>query len=50
MYSPALTQTVRERQQQYIDSANDVTLAEVEGWSLSRRLWNNSIAMLGPVL
>jgi cardiolipin synthase len=50
MYDPALTETVRARQQSYIDSANDVTLEEVEGWSLSRRLWNNSIAMLGPIL
>lgn len=50
MYDPVLTQAVRARQQQYIDSANTVTLAEVEGWSLSRRLWNNSVAMLGPVL
>ncbi|MCB1687771.1 MAG: cardiolipin synthase [Halioglobus sp.] len=49
-YDPALTEAVRARQQSYIDSANDVTLAEVEGWSLTRRLWNNSVAMLGPIL
>ncbi len=50
MYDPVLTQTVRARQQSYIDSANTVSLTEVESWSLSRRLWNNAIAMLGPVL
>ncbi|CAA0125539.1 Cardiolipin synthase A [Halioglobus japonicus] len=50
MYDPELTQTVRARQQSYIDSADDVTLEQVESWSLSRRLWNNSVAMLGPVL
>ena len=50
MYDAALTATVRARQQTYIDSANEVTLAEVEAWSLTRRLWNNSIAMLGPIL
>ncbi len=50
MYDTELTEAVRARQQSYIDSANDVTLEEVEAWSLSRRLWNNSVAMLGPVL
>lgn len=50
MYDPALTQAVRARQQGYIDSSNDVTLEQVEAWSLPRRLWNNSIAMLGPIL
>lgn len=50
MYDPELTEAVRARQQSYIDSANDVTLEQVEGWSLSRRLWNNSVAMLGPIL
>jgi cardiolipin synthase len=50
MYDPALTETVRARQQSYIDSSDDITLEQVEAWSLSRRLWNNSIAMLGPIL
>lgn len=50
IYDPLLTETVRARQQTYIDSANKITLQEVQGWPLSRRLWNNSIAMLGPIL
>lgn len=50
IYSPQLTQTVRARQQSYIDSANKISLEEVENWPLRRRLWNNSIAMLGPIL
>ena len=50
IYSPQLTETVRARQQTYIDSANKISLQEVKDWPLSRRLWNNSIAMLGPIL
>jgi cardiolipin synthase len=49
-YDPQLTQTVRERQQVYISSANQVSKETVAKWSRMRRLWNNSIAMLGPVL
>lgn len=45
-----LTADLRRRQQQYLDSSNVVTAAQVDGWSMSRRLWNNTIAMLGPVL
>ena len=30
--------------------SNVLTLEDVEAWSISRQLWNNAIAMLGPVL
>ncbi|WP_415357555.1 cardiolipin synthase [Halioglobus sp. Uisw_031] len=50
IYDPELTQTVRARQRDYIDSANRITLEQVEKWSLTRCLWNNSVAMLGPIL
>jgi cardiolipin synthase len=46
----ALTGDVRRRQQTYIDAATPVDLADVAGWSSRRRMWNNAIAMLGPVL
>ncbi len=49
-YDPPLTQTVRERQQVYIDSANKVSKKTVAKWSRRKRLWNNTMAMLGPVL
>jgi cardiolipin synthase len=38
------------RQREYISASQEVTLADAEGWSAARRLWNNSVAMLGPVL
>ena len=49
-YDPALTGTVRERQQTYIERSHPVTKDAVAAWSISRRLWNNLIATLGPVL
>ena len=44
------TKRMRERQQHYIDQSTPVSLTDVEMWSLPRKLWNNSLAMLGPLL
>jgi len=49
-YDPALTATVRQRQQSYIAASDPVGAEIVQGWAWQRRLWNNTIAMLGPVL
>ncbi len=49
-YNPHLTIEVRARQQEYISKSQPVTLETVEAWSLAIRLWNNTLAMLGPVL
>ena len=45
-----LSGEVEARQRAYIATSKAVTLDEVESWTLRRRLWNNAIAMLGPVL
>ena len=50
LYDPELTRTIRERQQVYIDSSIAVSREAVDNWSLGRQLWNNTVAMLGPVL
>ncbi len=50
VYDPMLTLEVRQRQESYIASSRPVTPAEVEAWTLPRRLLNNTLAMLGPVL
>lgn len=47
---PALTADVRRRQDSYIAESAAVTAESVTGWSWQRRLWNNAVAMLGPVL
>jgi len=38
------------RQEEYIADSERVTLERVKGWGISRRLWYNAVAMLGPVL
>ncbi len=49
-YDPDLTTDVRARQQEYISKSTPVTQEMVESWSLTTRLWNNTLAMLGPLL
>lgn len=47
---PSLTAALRQRQQSYIAASVLVRAAEVEAWGGARRIWNNTVAMLGPVL
>jgi cardiolipin synthase len=49
-YDPALTAAVRRRQDEYLAQSRPVTAEAVANWSAARRLWNNAVAMLGPVL
>ena len=49
-FDEALTAEMRARQDTYLASSNPVTLADIEAWSAGRRLWNNTVAMLGPLL
>lgn len=50
LYDPALTVDMRRRQQDYIARSRPVDPESVAAWSIPRRLWNNTIAMLGPLL
>ena len=50
LHDPALTAALRERQMEYLKHSRQVTRAEVEAWSLPRKFWNNTLALLGPVL
>jgi cardiolipin synthase len=49
-WNPALTVEVRKRQQDYIDDSRPVELAEVSAWPASRRLLNNVIATMSPLI
>jgi cardiolipin synthase len=49
-WDAALTAQVSARQDRYLAQSLPVSLGQVQGWSRRRRLWNNTIAMLGPVL
>lgn len=44
------TQAMRERQMGYLGQSLRVTLREVTGWPWYQRLWNNALAIIGPVL
>jgi cardiolipin synthase len=46
----ALTADARQRQQDYIARSTPVGPEQVAAWPVTRRLWNNTIAMFGPVL
>ncbi len=45
-----LTQAIQIRQSDYIAQSEQVTLADVMKWHLHRRIWNNVIATIGPIL
>lgn len=50
VYDPMLSAEMRQRQDAYLAQSQPVTVEMVAQWSTVRRLWNNTIAMLGPVL
>jgi cardiolipin synthase len=50
LYDPAVTAEMRRRQDNYLAQSRPVTADMVAHWPVLRRLWNNTIAMLGPVL
>ena len=49
-YDRSLTADMRERQESYIKRSRLISKEMVDGWTWHQRLWNNAIAMLGPVL
>jgi cardiolipin synthase len=49
-YHSGLTGDVRRRQQDYLVRSRQITPESVAAWSTARRLWNNGIAMIGPLL
>lgn len=50
LHDNALTERIRERQLSYRWQSVEITLDTVRQWPVQRRLINNTIAMLGPVL
>lgn len=45
-----VTADIRDRQSDYIAQSTPVELAQVLAWPRHRRIWNNVIATIGPVL
>ncbi len=48
--SPRFTAILRARQQQYLAASRQLQIGEVASWSLLRRLGQNTVAMLSPIL
>lgn len=46
----AVTESICDRQQTYIEQSDQVTIDEINTWSYTRRIWNNVIATIGPIL
>lgn len=46
----AATAAMRARQQSYLADSREIAAADVAAWGVGRRLWNNSLAIVGPVL
>lgn len=47
---PGVTGQMRQRQQQYLADCRQVSATEVANWHWTERLWNNALALVGPVL
>jgi len=45
-----LTEAITQRQHSYIAAADPITLDDVRRWPWWRRIWNNVLATVGPVL
>ncbi len=50
IYDEKVATEIRTRQYDYIHCSTGVDLETVNRWPISRRLWNNVIATIGPVL
>lgn len=46
----ATTAAMRARQMEYLAQSRPVTATEVHAWPMHRRLWNNALTIVGPVL
>lgn len=49
-HDPELTKAVRQRQLEYLEDSQPVTIEQVDQWSLPQQLWNNTLAMFSPIL
>jgi cardiolipin synthase len=46
----ALTADMRARQMDYLAASTEVSLADVQAWPWHKRLWNNAVAVMSPIL
>lgn len=50
LHDPDVTAQMRARQASYLQDSRAITRNDVAAWGWPTRLWNNALALLGPVL
>ena len=45
-----VTESIYGRQQTYVEQSVPVTIEDVNSWRFTRRIWNNVVATVGPIL
>lgn len=50
IHDPKITADIIARQQLYISQSNLITQETVAQWSMAMNFWNNTLAVLGPIL
>ncbi len=50
LHDPEVTAAMRGRQMEYVAQSRPVTREDIQGWSWTTKVWNNAMAVLGPVL
>jgi cardiolipin synthase len=50
LYDRSLTAEIYQRQCSYVQDSKPVTAKQVAAWSMGHRIWNNTAALLSPVL
>ena len=50
LHDTELTRRMLERQEDYLRDSTEITLDDVRSWPWTTRIWNNALAVVGPIL
>ena len=50
LFDRSVTAAMRARQAQYVEDSRPVSLDAVQAWNWRKRMWNNALAIVGPLL
>ena len=50
LWDKGMTSAMHNRQEEYLAASQPVSLSDVKEWGIGRRLWNNLLGIMGPVL
>ena len=46
----AIAEAIESRQATYLSDSRQITQSDVDAWPYHRRIWNNAVATVGPIL